>query len=159
MTSSNNSLRNHTAIITAAGVIYYFLFTRLVGIGAAIAAPSWFVPFMRDHQSLGLALMSLVTHIPAIAISAAIVGYAIGRLLPGKHFCFGILAVCVTVLFSALLAIDGIGFWATLRNSVIPRYLFTVPTVVALWLFLPLAAYLFGRKRSSGRFRGSAEPV
>ena len=145
-------LLNRTALVIVAGVIYYFLFTRLVGFAAAIAAPSWFVPFLREHPSMGLLLMSLVTHLPAVALGAAIVGYVIARLLPDRHFFFGVLTVCVTVLFSALVAADGIGFWVQLRDSVIPRYLFFVPTTLALWIFLPLAAHVFGRNRNRNDF-------
>ena len=154
MKTLRSPLLNRSAIVIAAGVIYYFLFTRLVGFGAAIAAPSWFVPFLREHPSLGLLLMSLVTYLPAVALGAAIVGFAIARLLPGRHFFFGVLTVCVTVLFSALVAPDGIGFWVQLRDSVIPRYLFFAPTILALWIFLPLAAHLFGRTRNRDDFGG-----
>ena len=156
MNSSHSRLLNRSAVVIVAGVIYYFLFTQLVGLGAAIAAPSWFVPFLREHQSVGLLFMSLVTHLPAIALGAAMVGYAMARLLPDRHFFFGVLTVCVMVLFSAIVAPDGIGFWVQLRDSVIPRYLFSVPTILALWLFLPLAAHLFGRNRNRGGWAGDA---
>lgn len=156
MKRSHSSSLSRSAVIIVAGVTYYFVFTQLVGIGAAIAAPSWYVPFMYKHPTLGLTLMSLATHVPMVAISAAIVGYAIARLLPNRHLLYGFLAVCVTVLFSALLEIDRIGFWMQLRISVMPPSLYSVPTVLAVWIFLPLAAHFFGRQKVHDDVRGDA---
>ncbi|MEM7612590.1 MAG: hypothetical protein AAF270_12975 [Pseudomonadota bacterium] len=154
MRRTHSSPSHRLAIVTVAGIVHYLVFTKLLGFGAAIAAPSWYAPFLREHQALGLALMSLVTHLPMIAISAAIVGYAIASFLPNRHFFYGLLAVCVTVLFSAILQVGGNGFWMQLRDSVMPRYLFAAPTVVAIWLFLPAAAYWFGRAKSRAEFGG-----
>ena len=142
---SDNVLKS-TAVIVVAGVAYYFLYTNLVGIGAAIAAPQWFVPFMQEHQVLGLILMSLVTTVPAAAISAALMGYAIARFLTGKYFLCGFLTVCVMVVLMTLMADYGHGFWGDLHENLIPRYFFAVPMFVALWLFLPLATVYFGRR-------------
>ena len=146
-------IRNHwfdqLAVVLAAGVVYYFVVTRLLGYAAAIAAPSWLFPFMEQHPSAGLLIMSLLTHIPAIAVAAAIFGYGLARLLPSRHFLFGVVTVCVMGLLAAVVAIGGLGFWVQLRESVIPRYVFAVPTLIALWLFLPIAAQWFARSRRS----------
>lgn len=142
----SNTISKRIAVIAVAGVVYYFLYTNLVGIAAAIAAPRWFVPFMQEHQVLGLTLMSLVTTVPAAAISAAVVGYALARFLTGRYFLYGFLAVCVMVLLMTLMADYGHGFWGDLHKSFFPPYVFAVPMFVALWLFLPLAAVYFGRR-------------
>ena len=149
MQNTRNRWFHPFVVVLAAGVVYYFLFTRLLGYAAAIAAPSWLLPLMEQNPSTGLLVMSLLTHIPAIAIAAAIVGYALARLLPRQHFFLGVLTVCTMVLFSAVAATGGLGFWVQLRESVIPRYLFAVPTLIALWSFLPVAAHLFARSRRS----------
>lgn len=143
----NDNVMKRTAVIAVAGIVYYFLYTNLVGIAAAIAAPRWFVSFMQEHQVLGLILMSLVTTVPAAAISAAIVGYALARFLSGRYLLFGFLAVCVMVLLMTVMADYGHGFWGDFHMNLFPRYIFAVPMFLALWLFLPLATYYFGRRK------------
>ncbi|MEO1034294.1 MAG: hypothetical protein AAFX44_01925 [Pseudomonadota bacterium] len=147
----SDNVMKRTAVIVVAGVVYYFLYTNLVGIGAAIAAPRWFVPFMQEYQVLGLTLMSLMTTVPAAAISAALVGYGLARILDGKYFLFGFLTVCVMVVFSTLIVDYGLGFWGGLRMNVLPPYSFAIPMFFALWLFLPLATMFFGRRKDRVR--------
>ena len=146
-------IRNHwfdqLAVVLAAGVVYYFVVTRLLGYAAAIAAPSWLFPFMEQHPSAGLLIMSLLTHIPAIAVAAAIFGYGLARLLPSRHFLFGVVTVCVMVLLAAVVAIGGLGFCVLLLVCVFWLFVFEVLTLLALWVFLAIAAQWFARSRRS----------
>jgi hypothetical protein len=146
-----SSTKRNAAVVIVAGIIYFYLYSKLVGIGAAIAAPRWFVPFMQEHQVLGLILMSLATTVPAAAISAALMGYGLARLLDGKYFLLGLLTVCVMVVFSSLIVDYGLGFWGGLRMNALPPYSFALPMFFALWLFLPLATMFFGRRKDRVR--------
>lgn len=145
-----SSLKRNAAVVIGAGIIYYFLYSNLVGIAAAIAAPTWFVPFMQEHNVLGLILLSLMTTVPAVAISATLMGYVLARLLTSKYFLHGFLTVCVMDLLSTLMVDYGNGFWGDLRMSVLPPHIIYVPMFFALWLFLPLATVIFGRRRERG---------
>ncbi len=145
-----SGLKRSAAVVIGAGIIYYFLYSNLVGIAAAIGAPSWFVPFMQEHNVLGFIFLSLVTTVPAVAISAALVGYVLARLLTSKYFLQGFLTVCVMVLLSSLMFDYGPGFWSDLRVSVLPPHIMHVPMYFALWLFLPLATVFFGGRKERG---------
>lgn len=139
-------LKRSAAVVIIAGILYYHVFSNLVGIGAAIAAPDWFVPFMREHPVLGLNVMSLATTVPAAAIGAILMGYGLARIFEGHYFLFGLLIVCVMVVFSALIVDYGRGFWGDLRINALSHRL-AVPMFFAVWLFLPLATMFFGRRK------------
>jgi hypothetical protein len=137
----------NAAIVIVAGVAYYFLHTNLVGIAAAIAAPRWFVPFMQEHQVLGLVLFSLVTTVPAVAISAALTGYVLARFAPDKYFLYGLLSVCIVELILILQSASVHGFWGALHYYSLPLNAIRVPMFIAFWSFLPLATMYFGRRK------------
>ncbi|MEO0852948.1 MAG: hypothetical protein AAFY15_05525 [Cyanobacteria bacterium J06648_11] len=140
-----SSAKRNAAVVIVAGILYYYIYSNLVGMGAAIAAPEWFIPFMREHRILGLNLFSLATTVPAAAIGATIMGFGLSRILKGQYFFFGLLAVCVMVVFSTLVVDYGRGFWGGLRMTALPHHL-AIPMFFAQWLFLPLATMFFGRR-------------
>ena len=120
-----------------------------MGVGAAIAAPEWFVPFMRENPIIGQNLLSLVTTVPAAAIGAIVMGFGLARVLKGQYFLFGLLAVCVMVVLHTLVVDFGRGFLGGLRMHALPHYL-AIPMFFAQWLFLPLATLFFGRRKDHG---------
>ena len=142
-----HALKN-TAVAIAAGIVYYYVVSNLVGTAAAIAAPNWFIPFMQQHQVLGLVLMSLVTTVPAVALSATLIGYGLARLLDRQYFLLGLLTVCVMVVFSTLNVNYGRGFWGGLRMNALPPELYAITIVLAHWLFLTIATQIFGKRRT-----------
>ena len=134
------------AIVAAVGIGFYYIQSYLVGYAAAIAAPDWFVPFMRENQVLGLAILSLMTTVPATAIAACVAGFVLSKLVTTRHFVFGLIAVFVAIL-AATLAVDyGHGFFGNLRMNALPSHVYDLPVFLAVWFFLPLAAVLFGRR-------------
>ena len=134
------------SVIAAVGIGFYYLHSYLVGYAAAIAAPDWFVPFMRENPVIGLALFSLVTTVPATAIAASAAGFALSRLVATRHFVFGLLAVLVAILVATLAVDYGHGFFGNLRINAFPSQGYDLPMFLAIWFFLPLAALLFGRR-------------
>ena len=134
------------AVIVAVGIGFYYLHSYLVGYAAAIAAPDWFVPFMRENQIIGLAILSLMTTVPATAIAASVAGFALSKLVTTRHFVFGLLAVLVAILVATLAVDYGHGFFGNLRINAFPSHGYDLPIFLAIWFFLPLAALLFGRR-------------
>ena len=141
-----SNTKRGAAVVIVAGILYYYIYSNLVGMGAAIAAPEWLVPFMREHRVLGLNLFSLATTVPAAAIAAMIMGFGLSRILKKQYFFFGLLTVCVMVAFSTLVMDYGRGFWGGLRMNALPHHL-AIPMFFAQWLFLPLATVFFGRRK------------
>ncbi|MEO1543506.1 MAG: hypothetical protein AAFR75_05735 [Pseudomonadota bacterium] len=141
----SSSAKRNAAVVIVAGILYYYIYSNLVGMGAAIAAPEWFIPFLREHRILGLNLFSLATTVPAAAMGATIMGFGLSRILKGQYFFFGLLTVCVMVVFSTLVVDYGRGFWGGLLMNALPHHL-AIPMFFALWLFLPLATMFFGRR-------------
>ncbi|MEL6171909.1 MAG: hypothetical protein AAFR02_07830 [Pseudomonadota bacterium] len=137
--------KRDAAVVTVAGILYYYIYSNLVGMGAAIVAPEWFAPFIREHRILGLNVFSLATTVPAAAIGATIMGLGLARILKRQYFFFGLLTVCVMVVFSTLVVDYGRGFWGGLRMNALPHYL-AIPMFFAQWLFLPLATMFFGHR-------------
>ena len=146
------NLKTNTVVVIVAGILYYYVFSNLVGIGAAIAAPDWFVPFMQEHQVLGLNLMTLATTVPLVAVGAAIMAYGLATIFDGKYFVYGLLIVGVMIVFATLVTDYGLGFWRGLRMSALPHPT-AIPMFFAVWLFLPLAMLFFGRRKDRGRKR------
>lgn len=134
------------AVVAVIGVGFYFLHSYLVGYAAAIAAPDWFVPFMRENQILGLAIFSLMTTVPATAIAAGVAGFTLSRLVPAPHFLLGLLAVFIAVLVATLAVDYGHGFFGNILITAFPSHGYDLPMFLAFWLFLPSAALLFGRR-------------
>ena len=141
----------NVAVIFVGGLAFYYLYSNLVGIAAAIAAPEWFIPFMQEHQVLGLVIFALVTTVPAAAIGAGVSGFVLSRFVKGKYFLTGVLTVCVAVLVATITVDYGFGFLGDLRRNALPSTWLDVPMIVALWLFLPLATFYFGRRRERRR--------
>ena len=135
------------AVVAAVGVGFYFIHSYLVGFAAAIAAPDWFVPFMRENQIIGLAIFSLMTTVPAAAIAASIAGFTLSKLVTTRHFVFGLFAVLVAIFVATLANDFGHGFFGNLRINALPSHGYDLPMFVAIWFFLPFAALLFGRKK------------
>jgi len=139
------------AVVVLGGFAFYYLHSNLVGLAAAIAAPDWFVPFMREHQGMGPVLFALVTTIPAVAVGAGIAGFILSRLIDARYFLMGLLTVCVATLAATVSADYDFGFLGDLRRNALPSHWTDVPMVVALWLFLPLAMLFFGNRKERGR--------
>lgn len=139
------------AVIVLGGFAFYYLHSNLVGIAAEIAAPDWFVPFMREHQVIGLVLFALVTTIPAAAIGAGIAGFVLSRFVDARYFLTGLLTVCVAILAATVFVDYGFGFLGDLRRNALPSHWVDVPIIVALWLFLPLAMLFFGNRKERRR--------
>ena len=146
------NLKTNTVVVIVAGIPYYYVFSNLVVIGAAIAAPDWFVPFMQEHQVLGLNLMTLATTVPLVAVGAAIMAYGLAKIFDGKYFVYGLLIVGVMIVFATLVTDYGLGFWRGLRMNALPHPT-AIPMFFAVWLFLPLAMLFFGRRKDRGRKR------
>lgn len=144
---SNVGIRN-ISVIVAVGIGFFYLYSYLVGYAAAIAAPDWFVPFMRESPMIGLALFSLVTTVPAIAIAASVAGFVLSKLVATRYFVFGMLAVFVTMLVATLTVDYGRGFFGDLRINAFPSQGYDLPMFLAIWFFLPLATLFFGRRTS-----------
>lgn len=134
--------------IVLSGTVYHWVYTTLVGIAASVPAPRWFVPLLQEHQTLGLTLMSFVTTVPAAAISAAIVGFALSRFLTDRFVLGGFLSVCVMVFVTTMLTDYGRGVWNDLWQLLVPQHVSAVPMALALWVFLPVATDYFGRRKA-----------
>lgn len=130
-------------LIAAIGVAYYFLYTNVVGVAAAIAFPDWYVPFAQENKALSLVLFSLITKVPAAAFAAALAGYPIAKLVSDHRVWWGIVIVVGITLYSVLtLNVNG-GFLASLTTIVLPSSVIDVPMLIAWWTFLPLSIALF----------------
>lgn len=137
--------RNNIAFLLVA-VGYYFVYTNLVGIAAAIAFPDWYVSFAHDNKALSLVLLSLVTTVPAAAVAALIAGFMMAKLITRYHLSYGIaIVICITV-HAAITSNVGAGFAEKFAFFVLPSSVIQVPLIVAWWLFLPLAALYFSRR-------------
>ena len=139
------------AVIVLGGFAFYYLHSNLVGLAAALAAPDWFLPFVRENQDIGLVLFALVTTIPAAAIGAGISGFVLSRFVDARYFLTGLLIVCVAILAATVSVDHGFGFLGDVRRNALPSRWMDVPMMVALWLFLPLAMVFFGNCKERGR--------
>ena len=141
--------RNSVAFLLVA-VGYYFVYTNLVGIAAAIAFPDWYVEFAYNNKTLSLVLFSLVTTVPAAAVAAVFAGFVMTKIITQHHLWYGVLiVVCVTV-YSVLTTNIGGGVAETLSAFVVPSSVIQVLMILAWWLFLPLAAFYFSPHNTEG---------
>lgn len=136
------------AVVILGGLAFYYLYSNLVGFAAAIAVPDWFVPFMRENQSIGLILFALVTTVPAAAVGAGLAGFVLSRFVDARYFVTGLLVVGVAVLAATVSVDHGFGFLDALRRTALPSDWIDVPMIIALWFFLPLTMLFFGGRKN-----------
>ncbi len=130
-------------LIAIIGTAYYFLYTNLVGIAAAVAMPEWFVPFAQENKALSLILFAMVTTVPAAAFAAVIAGFSIVKLISDHRVWWGISVVICISLYSAVATdLDG-GFLNYMRLMLLPSSVIQIPMAIAWWTFLPLSVALF----------------
>ena len=139
----NSRVAKDLFLIAAIGVAYYFVYTNVVGIAAAIAFPEWYVPFARENKALSLVLFSLVTTVPAAALAAVLAGFSIAKLVSDHRIWWGVAIVIGITLHSVLTMNVHGGFLASLTSFVLPSSVIDVPMIVAWWTFLPLSIALF----------------
>ena len=139
----NSKMTKDFALIAVIGSAYYFLYTSLVGMAAAIAFPEWYVPFAQENKALSLILFSMVTTVPAAALAAILAGYSIVKLVSGHRVWWGIAIVIGITLYSALsLDLNG-NFIKSLAALILPSSVIDVPMLIAWWTFLPMSIGLF----------------
>jgi hypothetical protein len=139
----NSRVAKDIGLIAAIGIAYYFLYTNVVGIAAAIAFPEWYVPFAQENKALALVLFSMVTTVPAAAMAAVLAGYSIAKLVSDHRVWWGVVIVVGITLYSVLtLKLNG-GFLTSLTSFVVPSSVIDVPMLIAWWTFLPLSIALF----------------
>jgi hypothetical protein len=139
----NSRVAKDLVLIAAIGVAYYFVYTNVVGIAAAIEFPDWYVPFAQENKALSLVLFSLVTTVPAAALAAVLAGFSIAKLVSDHRIWWGVAIVIGVTLCSVLtLNVQG-GFIASLTTFVLPTSVIDVPMFIAWWTFLPLSIALF----------------
>lgn len=137
--------RNSVGFLLVA-VGYYFAYTNLVGIAAAIAFPDWYVSFANDNKTLSLVLFSLVTTVPAAAVAALFAGFVMTKIFAQNHLWYGVsIVICVTAYSVFATGIGG-GLVDKLGLLVVPSSVIQLPMLLAWWLFLPLAALYFSRR-------------
>ena len=137
--------RNSLAFLLVA-VGYYFVYTNLVGIAAAIAFPEWYVSFASNNKALSSVLFSLVTTVPAAAVAALFAGFVMTKIITRHHLWYGIsIIICVTA-YSVFTTSIGGGLIDKLAIFVVPSNVNQVPMILAWWLFLPLAVLYFSRR-------------
>lgn len=139
----NSRVAKDLVLIAAIGVAYYFVYTNVVGIAAAIAFPEWYVPFAQENKALSLVLFSMVTTVPAAALAAVLAGFSIAKLVSGHRIWWGVAIVIGITLYSVLtLNLNG-GFFESLTVFILPSSVIDVPMIIAWWTFLPLSIALF----------------
>ena len=139
----NSRVAKDLVLIGAIGFAYYFLYTNVVGIAAAIAFPEWYVPFAQENKALSLVLFSMATTVPAAALAAVLAGFSIARLVSKRRIWWGVAIVIGTTLYSVLTLNAHGGFIASLSTLVLPSSVIDVPMFIAWWTFLPLSIALF----------------
>ncbi len=138
----NSKVARDFLLIAIIGTAYYFLYTNLVGIAAAVAFPEWYVPFAQENKALSLILFAMITTVPAAALAAVLAGFSIVKLTSDHRIWWGLAVVICNTLFSTLtLDLDG-GFF----NSLLPSSVIDIPMLIAWWTFLPLSVALFVRR-------------
>ncbi len=146
----NSKVARDFLVIAIIGTAYYFLYTNLVGIAAAVAFPEWYVPFAQENKALSLILFAMITTVPAAALAAVLAGFSIVKLTSDHRIWWGIAIVICITLFSALsLNLNG-SFFNSLTVLMVPSSLIDIPMLIAWWAFLPLSVALFvWRSRAS----------
>ena len=139
----NSRVAKDVVLIAAIGVAYYFLYTNLVGVAAAIAFPEWYVPFAQENKALSLVLFSMVTTVPAAALAAVLAGFSIAKLVSDHRIWWGVGIVIGITIYSVLTLNMNGGFLASLSTFVLPSSVIDVPMFIAWWTFLPLSIALF----------------
>ncbi len=141
--------RNSVAFLLIA-VGYYFVYTNLVGIAAAIAFPDWYVEFANNNKRLSLVLFSLVTTVPAAAVAAVFAGFVMTKIITKHHLWYGVLTIVCATAYAVFTTSIGGGLAEALNAFVVPSSVIHVPIILAWWLFLPLAAFYFSRRSTEG---------
>jgi len=130
-------------LIAIIGTAYYFVYTNLVGVAAAIAFPEWYVPFAQQNKVLSLVLFSMATTVPAAALAAVLAGFLVVKLTSDHRIWWGVLIVMGVTLFSSLTSELNDSFLESLSIFVLPSSVIDIPMLLAWWTFLPLSVALF----------------
>ena len=137
------------AIGSGVGVMFFLVLTYVIGFPETLSYPEWFVKFAADDMIASEFLWSLSTFVPTIMIVAIILGYVLARLIQKNHFLIGILAVGVAVLLGILQAAPELGLLRAARITVAPTGWIDVPAYLALYLTLPFASSVIGRRANA----------
>ena len=141
-----NARLQDAVIAVLIGVGFFVAHYFLIGLAAAIAFPDWYRAFAEEYPALSLALFSLVTLVPAIAMASIISAYFLVKFVSSQHFVYGIVSLIVATLLTAALSGPYLSYFEALSVSVIPSHVVDVPRYLAYWCTLPLVASYFRRK-------------
>ncbi len=142
-----NKLRIQSVVVAVAlGVVVYFVSGFLVGYGAAIAIPSWYLSFSQERTTLALLIWQIFTVVPIIAIVGIAAGFALARFSRSGFLAAGIIAVFTVHIVSALFFSADMGFAESFRAISIPSNILDLPSLIAAWFVLPLASRYFGNR-------------
>lgn len=130
----------------AFGVTLYYLLSNVLGFAAALAFPSWYVPFALENKIASLVIWSLVTSVPLIVIVSVALGWALSRLVTGHFVAVGLIAVFFSMFVSFAGSASDLGIVLSLWVAFIPNHWIGVPTYVAMYCSLPAAAWYLGRR-------------
>ena len=131
------------------GVTFYLVLTYAIGFPETLSYPDWFVEFAADDMIVSEFLWSLSSFVPAIIIVALILGYVLGRLIEENHFSIGCLAVGIAVLLGILQSAPELGLLRATRITVAPTSWIDIPAYLALYVTLPLASSVIGRRANA----------
>ena len=139
------TIRNIIAGI-AVGIGFYFALAFILGIVAAFAFPNWYVPFATKNPAVGLFLWDLVTIVPSIVALSFVFGFLLARVATGRYFAIGALAVATSMSVAVLHYPIDDNLIRTARIVFIPQQPYQLATCFALYVSMPLATWIFGKR-------------
>ena len=143
-----NATRN-VIVGTICGIAFFYAIVYSVGVISAIAYPEWVMSIAAKNSNLAFAMWRLVTSVPLVILISFVLGAALSRILESHYFAVGCLSVAITLFLGIVGMSEDLGVARAIRYTFLPVRCLDVPMHLAVYIYLPIAASLMGRRSNA----------